>query len=58
MLTCSDPAADVAAFKETGAQVLVGTPGRILDVMKRCTAMDLRRLEVRECVVHWLWRWG
>ncbi len=25
---------------------MVGTPGRIDDVMKRCSAMDLKRLEV------------
>jgi ATP-dependent RNA helicase DDX55/SPB4 len=36
----------VARFKEQGAHVLVGTPGRIDDVMKRCSAMDLKRLEV------------
>jgi ATP-dependent RNA helicase DDX55/SPB4 len=26
--------------------VLVGTPGRLADVMKRCGGIDLRRLEV------------
>jgi ATP-dependent RNA helicase DDX55/SPB4 len=26
--------------------VLIGTPGRIDDVMKRCAAMDMRQLEV------------
>ncbi len=44
--TRSDPAADVSAFKARGGHVLIGTPGRIDDVIKRCTAMDLRRLEV------------
>ncbi|GIL48809.1 hypothetical protein Vafri_5230, partial [Volvox africanus] len=42
----TDPAQDVAALKARGAHVLVGTPGRIEDILKRCTAMDLRRLEV------------
>ncbi|GLC71280.1 hypothetical protein PLESTF_001098500 [Pleodorina starrii] len=42
----TDPAQDVAAFKARGAHVLVGTPGRIEDVLKRCSAVDLRRLEV------------
>ena len=43
---CSDPAVDVAHFKEHGAHVLVGTPGRIDDIMKRCATMDFKRLEV------------
>ena len=43
---CSDPSVDVAHFKEHGAHVLVGTPGRIDDIMKRCTTMDFKRLEV------------
>ncbi|GFR50915.1 hypothetical protein Agub_g13233, partial [Astrephomene gubernaculifera] len=42
----TDPAQDVAAFKAHGGHVLVGTPGRIEDILKRCPAMDLRRLEV------------
>lgn len=42
-----DPAEDVSHFKEHGGQVLVGTPGRIDDVLKRCPLMDTRRLEVR-----------
>lgn len=37
-----DPAADVAAFKESGGHVLVGTPGRLDDIMQRCSTMDLR----------------
>ncbi|KAL4439652.1 hypothetical protein ABPG75_002653 [Micractinium tetrahymenae] len=41
-----DPGADVAAFKEGGGHVLVGTPGRLDDVMQRCTTMDLRTVEV------------
>lgn len=41
-----DPAEDVSHFREHGGHVLVGTPGRIDDVLKRCTFMDARRLEV------------
>ena len=47
MLTaCRDPAEDVAAFRQGGGQVLIGTPGRLSDFMKRCAAVDTRRLEV------------
>lgn len=42
LLLGSDPAADVAAFKEGGGHLLVGTPGRLDDVMQRCPTMDLR----------------
>ncbi|KAL6765995.1 DEAD-domain-containing protein [Haematococcus lacustris] len=42
----ADPGEDVAEFKASGAQLLVGTPGRLDDIMKRCTAMDFKRLEV------------
>ncbi|KAL4450591.1 hypothetical protein ABPG77_000947 [Micractinium sp. CCAP 211/92] len=42
----TDPSADVAAFKDGGGHVLVGTPGRLDDVMQRCTFMDLRTVEV------------
>lgn len=43
----SDPAVDVAAFRATGGHVIIGTPGRIDDVMKRCPQMDCKALEVR-----------
>ena len=33
-------------FREHGAQIVVGTPGRIIDVQKRCTYFNLSRLEV------------
>jgi hypothetical protein len=36
----------VAAFAERGAHVLVGTPGRLADLVQRAAALDLRRLEV------------
>ena len=41
-----DPAVDVSHFKDHGAHILVGTPGRIDDIMKRCTTMEFKRLEV------------
>ena len=46
MLVCSDPAADVKEFATNSAQVLIGTPGRLLDVMQRSSLMSLKRLEV------------
>lgn len=43
----SDPAQDVAAFKSSGGAILVGTPGRLDDVMQRLgAAMDTRKVEV------------
>ncbi|KAL4854014.1 DEAD-box ATP-dependent RNA helicase 18 [Chlorella vulgaris] len=42
----TDAAADVDAFKRFGGHVLVGTPGRLDDIMQRCTSMDLRTVEV------------
>ncbi len=36
----------MAAFKEHGAHVLVGTPGRLHDVFERSDVLDARRLEV------------
>ena len=49
LTACRDPSEDVAAFKQEGGQVLIGTPGRLSDFMKRCTAVDTRRLEVSHC---------
>ncbi|PSC74559.1 DEAD-box ATP-dependent RNA helicase 18 isoform A [Micractinium conductrix] len=42
----SDPAVDVGSFKENGGHVLIGTPGRLDDIMQRCSTMDLRTVEV------------
>eukprot|EP00884_Botryococcus_braunii_P021246 jgi/Botrbrau1/7805/Bobra.0159s0233.1 len=42
----SDPTVDAADFRERGGKVLVGTPGRLADVMKRCPGMELKRVEV------------
>ena len=35
----SDPTSDVRRFCDAGGRVLVGTPGRLNDVMLRCAAM-------------------
>ena len=44
---CSAVADDVARLKEHGAHVLVGSPGRIWDVMQRCSGwLQLSALEV------------
>eukprot|EP00775_Hariotina_reticulata_P007461 gene7461-7671_t len=43
----TDPSQDVAAFKASGGHILIGTPGRLNDVMKRLgPAMDTKTLEV------------
>ena len=42
----SDPTADVAKFHGAGARVLVGTPGRLNDVMQRSGSMVLKRCEL------------
>lgn len=42
----TDPTQDVATFKDQGGNILIGTPGRIDDIMKRCSSMDTKRLEV------------
>lgn len=42
----TDVTADVAKLKQEGANVLIGTPGRLYDIMERVTALDFRNLEV------------
>ena len=42
----TDAAADAKRFADGGATALVGTPGRLDDVMVRCKAMDLKRVEL------------
>ena len=42
----SDLAADIKRVTALGAQVLIGTPGRLLDVMQRCPHMSYKRFEV------------
>ena len=41
-----DPVADLRAFNERGAHVLVGTLGRLTDVFEKSDVLDTRRLEV------------
>jgi len=42
----TDPAADVAALKSRGGHLLIGTPGRLDDVVQRCSFLDLKTVEV------------
>eukprot|EP00232_Nephroselmis_pyriformis_P015035 CAMPEP_0182880448 /NCGR_PEP_ID=MMETSP0034_2-20130328/16572_1 /TAXON_ID=156128 /ORGANISM="Nephroselmis pyriformis, Strain CCMP717" /LENGTH=204 /DNA_ID=CAMNT_0025013431 /DNA_START=94 /DNA_END=705 /DNA_ORIENTATION=- len=42
----SDPSADVARIKDSGAHVMIGTPGRLDDIMKRCSFLDTKALEI------------
>lgn len=48
----TDVTAEVAKLKQTGANVLIGTPGRLYDIMERVTALDFKNLEV---LIHLLW---
>ena len=41
-----DPLVDVETFEREGGNVIVGTPGRISDVMQRSALLDTRQLEV------------
>ena len=43
---CRDPLLDVSAFNAQGGNVIIGTPGRLSDVMKRCESLDCKNLEV------------
>ncbi|DBA74767.1 TPA: hypothetical protein ACH3X2_009290 [Trebouxia sp. C0005] len=42
----TDVSKDVSQFTVEGANVLIGTPGRLLDIMQQSSAMNLKRLEV------------
>jgi ATP-dependent RNA helicase DDX55/SPB4 len=43
----ADPSEDVVKFKSQGAWLIIGTPGRIDDMIKRCSSlMDLKRVEM------------
>ena len=42
----SDVATDVALIKSRGAAVLIGTPGRISDVLTRCSGLSFKQFEV------------
>jgi hypothetical protein len=43
MVGGSSVAAGLEAFERRGGHVLVGTPGRIMDMLNRCSVMDTRR---------------
>lgn len=45
-IPCSDPSHDVTAAETGGCNIIVGTPGRIHDVMQRSKLLDARKLEV------------
>ena len=38
--------ADLKKIEEEGANLLVGTPGRLFDIMERVDGLDFRNLEV------------
>jgi ATP-dependent RNA helicase DDX55/SPB4 len=42
----TDPSADVSALKSHGGHLLIGTPGRLDDVVQRCSFLDLKTVEV------------
>lgn len=42
----TDVAADLKKLKEDGVNIIVGTPGRLDDIMERINILDFRRLEV------------
>lgn len=41
-----DVKADVKKIEEEGANILIGTPGRLYDIMERVDFLDFRNLEV------------
>jgi ATP-dependent RNA helicase DDX55/SPB4 len=41
-----DVKADVKMIEEEGANLLIGTPGRLFDIMDRVDVLDFRNLEV------------
>lgn len=46
----TDVTAEAAKLKQTGANVLIGTPGRLYDMMERVPGLDFRNLEVRSAL--------
>lgn len=42
----TDVTAEVAKLKQIGANFLIGTPGRMYDIMERVSVLDFRNLEV------------
>ena len=46
-MACSDPLADMAALQQGhSAAILLGTPGRLMDMLQRSELLDMRALEV------------
>lgn len=43
--------ADVKKIEEEGANLLIGTPGRLYDIMERMDVMDFRNFEVVAWIV-------
>ena len=48
--------ADLKKIEEEGANILIGTPGRLYDIMNRMDVLDLKNLEV--CVSFFIFRYG
>lgn len=44
-----DVRADMKRIEEEGVNVLIGTPGRLHDIMERADILDFRSLEVLYC---------
>lgn len=42
----TEVAADLQSLKQDGANLLIGTPGRLHDIMERSSFLDFRQLEV------------
>lgn len=46
--------ADTTKIEEEGANLLIGTPGRLSDIMEHMKMLDFRNLEVRlSCLSFW-----
>lgn len=43
---CRDPSTDVESLRSRGANFLVGTPGRLDDILQRCSFLDLKTTEI------------
>lgn len=48
----TDVSADIANLKQNGANLLIGTPGRIEDILDRASFLDLKNFEVN--LAHYL----
>lgn len=45
-----DVKSDTKKIEEEGANILIGTPGRLHDIMERMDILDFRNLEVCKCM--------